>query len=167
MSEECSHNCSTCASKKNGTCGQDEATIAISQQLAIIKNKIVVLSGKGGVGKSTCAVNLAISLAMEGNRVGLLDVDLHGPSIPTMLNLRNVELKGINGKILPVSVAGMSVISVAFFLQEADAPRHLARSDEERSHPAIHQRRRMGANWTTWSSTARPEPATKRSESAS
>lgn len=122
MSEECSHNCSTCASKKNGTCGQDEATIAISQQLAIIKNKIVVLSGKGGVGKSTCAVNLAISLAMEGNRVGLLDVDLHGPSIPTMLNLQNVEIKGINGKILPVSVAGMSVISVAFFLQEADAP---------------------------------------------
>ena len=78
---ECTHNCSTCASKKNGSCGQDATTKAISEQLAKIKHKIVVLSGKGGVGKSTCAVNLAISLSMEGHKVGLLDVDLHGPSI--------------------------------------------------------------------------------------
>ena len=123
MSEsECTHNCSTCASKKNGSCGQDATTKAISEQLAKIKHKIVVLSGKGGVGKSTCAVNLAISLAMEGHKVGLLDVDLHGPSVPTMLKLQGVVPETVGDKILPVHAAGISVISVAFFLHNSDDP---------------------------------------------
>lgn len=52
-----------------------------------IKNKIVVLSGKGGVGKSTVAVNMAAELAKKGYKVGLLDVDVHGPSVPTLLGL--------------------------------------------------------------------------------
>ena len=119
---ECTHNCSTCASKKNGSCGQDATTKAISEQLAKIKHKIVVLSGKGGVGKSTCAVNLAISLAMEGHKVGLLDVDLHGPSVPTMLKLQGVVPETVGDKILPVHAAGISVISVAFFLHNSDDP---------------------------------------------
>lgn len=55
--------------------------------LCRIQKKIVVLSGKGGVGKSTVAVNLATALALNGLRVGLLDVDIHGPSVPTMLGL--------------------------------------------------------------------------------
>jgi Mrp family chromosome partitioning ATPase len=54
------------------------------------RRTLMVMSGKGGVGKSTVAVNLAVSLAREGLRVGLVDVDIHGPSIPTMLNLTKV-----------------------------------------------------------------------------
>ena len=56
--------------------------------MAHVKHKIIVLSGKGGVGKSTVAVNLATSLALEGKRVGLLDVDLHGPTVPQLLGLK-------------------------------------------------------------------------------
>ncbi len=56
-----------------------------------IKNKIVVLSGKGGVGKSTVSTNIAVSLSLKGYKVGLLDVDVHGPSIPTLLNITDSE----------------------------------------------------------------------------
>lgn len=123
MSQEtCSHNCETCASKKNGTCGASEADKAIAETLAHVKNTIVVLSGKGGVGKSTVAVNLATALRLNGFRVGLLDVDLHGPSIPTMLGLQHVAPSAEDGKILPIEYLGMKVISVAFFLPNDDDP---------------------------------------------
>lgn len=123
MSEEtCTHNCSTCPSHQNGTCGANDADKAVSETLSRIKNKIVVLSGKGGVGKSTVAVNLAASLAKAGKKVGLLDVDLHGPSIPTLLGLQHVAAESDGDKIVPVQAHGMSVISVAFFLQNEDDP---------------------------------------------
>jgi ATP-binding protein involved in chromosome partitioning len=64
--------------------------IAVKKSLDNIKRKIIVMSGKGGVGKSSTAVNLAIALALKGARVGLLDVDLHGPDIPRMLGLDGV-----------------------------------------------------------------------------
>ena len=76
---------------------------------------IVVTSGKGGVGKSTVSVNLAYSLALAGFRVGLLDVDVHGPSIPKMLHLEKYQLEAAgNGKILPPEVAGLKVMSIGF-----------------------------------------------------
>lgn len=64
--------------------------IAVKKSLGNIKRKIIVMSGKGGVGKSSTAVNLALALALKGSRVGLLDVDLHGPDIPRMLGLNGV-----------------------------------------------------------------------------
>ena len=80
-SQSCDHKCSSCSSCNDGSCHEPTAKeIRFLAQMANIKHKILVLSGKGGVGKSTVAVNLAISLAMEGRRVGLLDVDIHGPS---------------------------------------------------------------------------------------
>jgi Mrp family chromosome partitioning ATPase len=88
-----------------------------------IKHKIVVLSGKGGVGKSTVAVNLAVSLAMEGNSVGLLDVDIHGPSVPKMLRLegRTLELSK-DGTVIPADFGGLKVMSIGFLLPgEAEA----------------------------------------------
>ena len=64
----------------------------IRNRLQQIKHKILVLSGKGGVGKSTVAVNLAMSLALAGKSVGLLDIDIHGPSVPKILGLEKGEL---------------------------------------------------------------------------
>jgi len=75
-----------------------------------------VLSGKGGVGKSTVAVNLAVALKMLGKRVGLLDVDIHGPSIPTMLGLEGKTLSASAEGILPFDLDGMKVMSIGFFL---------------------------------------------------
>ncbi|MDN5280662.1 MAG: hypothetical protein PWR01_4627 [Clostridiales bacterium] len=85
-----------------------------------IGKTIVVLSGKGGVGKSTVAVNLASSLAGQGFSVGLLDIDLHGPSIPTMLNLKAKNAETIGKKLVPVNFAGIKVMSVGFLLRKKD-----------------------------------------------
>ncbi len=88
--------------------------------LCRIQKKIVVLSGKGGVGKSTVAVNLATALALNGLRVGLLDADIHGPSVPTMLGLENETLKGGQEGLFPVEFGGLKVISLGFLLQNPD-----------------------------------------------
>ena len=87
------HSCGgSCSSDGKGTCGSADAMLAqqdlaINKSLGRIKNKILVMSGKGGVGKSTVSVNLALGLARRGHKVGLMDVDLHGPDICRMLNL--------------------------------------------------------------------------------
>ncbi len=69
--------------------------VQLQSRLERIGHKIIILSGKGGVGKSTISVNLAVSLMLEGKRVGLLDVDIHGPSIPTMLGLEKEILRAV------------------------------------------------------------------------
>jgi ATP-binding protein involved in chromosome partitioning len=97
--------------------------ISLKDQLSRIKNKIVVLSGKGGVGKSTVATNIAVSLANKGYKTGLLDVDIHGPSIPIMLGLNTAKMQSYNGKVLPVSYEkGMKVASIGFILEDSDNP---------------------------------------------
>jgi Mrp family chromosome partitioning ATPase len=90
----------------------------IQQGMAPIKNKILVLSGKGGVGKSTVAVHLSVALADRGLQVGLLDVDLHGPSIPLMLGLagRRAEVK--DGALIPIDYnPNLRVFSISFILE--------------------------------------------------
>jgi len=86
-----------------------------------VKHIIAVGAGKGGVGKSTVAVMLAISLRRSGARVGLLDADVFGPSIPTMLGVPNDKPLARDGRILPVEVAGLSVMSMGFLLEAGDA----------------------------------------------
>jgi len=88
--------------------------------LCRIQKKIVVLSGKGGVGKSTVAVNLATALSLNGMRVGLLDVDIHGPSIPTMLGLEKSTLRGSAEGLFPVELGNMKIMSLGFILQNPD-----------------------------------------------
>ena len=92
------------------------------RRLSGIRHKILVLSGKGGVGKSTVAVNLAVALAMEGWKTGLLDVDFHGPSVPMLLNMTGELLKAADGdEILPLeSPYGVKVISLGFALGHTD-----------------------------------------------
>ncbi len=94
---------------------QEEA--ALRARLQSIRQKLVVLSGKGGVGKSTVAANLALSLAMSGQRVGLLDVDIHGPSIPKLMGLEG-ERPDLDGDtIQPLRVSpNLKVMSIGFLL---------------------------------------------------
>lgn len=100
----------------------EEEKRQLRENLGKIGHKIVVLSGKGGVGKSTVAVNLAVSLAEKGFSVGLLDVDIHGPSVPKLLGLEDKKLAfDASGAILPVEYKDrLKVISVGFMLQSAD-----------------------------------------------
>ena len=94
----------------------------LQQRLCRIRRKIVVLSGKGGVGKSTVAVNLAVSLLSSGKKVGLMDVDIHGPSIPTMLGLEYEQVHGEGEELIPVEKQGLKVLSIGFFLMHQDNP---------------------------------------------
>lgn len=86
-----------------------------------VKNIIAVSSGKGGVGKSTVAVNLAVSLALDGAKVGLMDADVYGPNVPLMLGVGNDQPKVFNNKIIPIEAHGVKMISMAV-LAPADKP---------------------------------------------
>jgi ATP-binding protein involved in chromosome partitioning len=89
---------------------------APEQLLPGVKNVIAVASGKGGVGKSTVAVNLAVALANDGATVGLLDADITGPNIPLMLGLDGQPTKSDQNKIVPLSRHGVKAISIQFFV---------------------------------------------------
>jgi ATP-binding protein involved in chromosome partitioning len=89
------------------------------QPLPGIKNVIAVASGKGGVGKSTTAVNLALALALDGARVGLLDADIYGPSQPRMMGLQGERPTSLDGRrIKPLEAHGIKVISIGFLIEE-------------------------------------------------
>ncbi len=94
--------------------------VEIKERLSHIRNKILVMSGKGGVGKSSIAAYLAVSLAKKGYHVGLMDVDLHGPSIPRLLGLKGGLLPSImQGKAIPVPfVSNLHVISIETLMGE-------------------------------------------------
>ncbi len=120
--------CSTCdkesCSAKNKSANESLEDFlerqALEARLCKIKHKILVLSGKGGVGKSTVAVNIAVSLMLAGKQVGLLDVDIHGPSIPKMLGLEGSSVQNNEGNIVPVEMGSLKVISLGFFLRNQD-----------------------------------------------
>jgi len=93
----------------------------LRNQIHKIKNKIVVLSGKGGVGKSTVATNIAVSLALKGKSVGLLDIDFHGPSLPKLLGLEGTQMQTSGDGIEPLYYAeNLKVMSIGFLLQHPD-----------------------------------------------
>jgi Mrp family chromosome partitioning ATPase len=138
--------CEDCLNRRNGprdvsssgkgTCGDSNCAASQRQEdeseedfkdrqklharLGRIRHKVIVLSGKGGVGKSTVAVNLATALMLSGKRVGLLDVDIHGPSIPTMLGLEGETLQASEGGPLPIEAGEMKVMSLGFLLRNPD-----------------------------------------------
>lgn len=86
-----------------------------------VKRIIAVASGKGGVGKSTVSVNLALGLHNQGYKVGILDADIYGPSVPTMLNLHQDPLVNDNNKIIPPEAYGLKIMSFGFFAPEETA----------------------------------------------
>ncbi|MFP4197912.1 MAG: P-loop NTPase, partial [Methanomassiliicoccales archaeon] len=95
----------------------------VYESLKRIKHVIVVMSGKGGVGKSTVAANLALALSMKGYETGLMDADIHGPNIPKMLKIEDAVITGDSDGLEPVVVPPhMKVMSMAFLLQGRDVP---------------------------------------------
>jgi ATP-binding protein involved in chromosome partitioning len=95
-----------------------------AENLKDVKHKLIVMSGKGGVGKSTIAVNLAYCLAKKGKAVGILDADMHGPSVPKLLGIANLPLT-VNDRerIVPFTVGpSLKVMSIAFLLRDPDSP---------------------------------------------
>jgi ATP-binding protein involved in chromosome partitioning len=93
----------------------------LQEKLFHIRRKIMVMSGKGGVGKSTVATNLAVALALRGYQVGILDADLHGPDVPRMLGIEGRHLISKGNGVEPVEVFdGLKAVSMALLAQESD-----------------------------------------------
>ncbi len=120
MAEECTHDCSTCSEN----CSSRTENLKLPANAASrIKHVIGVVSGKGGVGKSLVTTMLAVLLRREGYRVGILDADITGPSIPKAFGLKNVEIYGDqNGMIPAASKTGIDMISVNLLLGDETKP---------------------------------------------
>jgi ATP-binding protein involved in chromosome partitioning len=117
--------CDTC--DQTSSCSQQEkeahAQERLKSKLSHIKHRIMVMSGKGGVGKSTVATNLAVTLSLEGFDIGLLDADIHGPNIPKMLGIESKQVLGSGMGMIPVeALPNLKVISMAFFIGDRDNP---------------------------------------------
>jgi ATP-binding protein involved in chromosome partitioning len=118
-------NCETC--NQSSSCTQQEKETHVqgrlNTRLSHIKHRILVMSGKGGVGKSTVSTNLAVALSMDGLEIGLLDADIHGPNIPKMLGIESRPVVGSGDGMIPVEVfPGLKVMSTAFFIGNQDNP---------------------------------------------
>ena len=106
---------------KNPQQMQAEQDIAVNESLGKIKNKMLVMSGKGGVGKTSTSVNLSIALADKGYNVGVMDVDLHGPDVPRMLGLEGTPQVNENKKLNPISHSeNLKAISIESFTPNKD-----------------------------------------------
>ena len=116
MAEGCSGSCGSCSSC--GSCGGEDK---MAKKMGLISRKILVLSGKGGVGKSSVAATLALQLAASGRKVGLLDCDFHGPSLPTILGVthKKLDYSEENG-IMPLPMGNLRFLSVGLLMDDPD-----------------------------------------------
>lgn len=120
MSESCGGSCGSQESQQAAAAQQE---VAIKMSLGKIKNKILVMSGKGGVGKSTVSVNLALGLANKGYQVGLMDVDIHGPDVVRMLDLKgNIEPPASKDALVPPLKYNdnLKVVSLEYMMRDRD-----------------------------------------------
>lgn len=118
-----SQSCGSCEEEKicSNKEKEEHEEARLAQKLFHIRNKIMVMSGKGGVGKSTVTVNLAASLALQGFAVGILDADLHGPDIPRMCGAENRPLLSHGDGINPVKIfKGLRIVSMGLVSQDPD-----------------------------------------------
>jgi len=114
--------CASCASRSGARPPFAEQDAQITQTLGHIKHTLFVMSGKGGVGKSSVTVNVAVGLALKGFKVGILDVDIHGPSIPNLLGLgHGLDMDEAEEKLIPAEyLPNLHVISMDSLLQDKD-----------------------------------------------
>lgn len=124
--KECSGDCKSCPAAAMASDQERELHLQekrLQERASLVKHTYIVISGKGGVGKSTVAANLAWGFALRDKRVGLLDADLHGPTIPIMMGLSGQRVQGMGGSISPVPVfENLLVMSIGFLTQGKDDP---------------------------------------------
>jgi Mrp family chromosome partitioning ATPase len=124
MNESC-QNCpvKTCSAKERRegeTQQQFHERQALKERLCKIKHKILVVSGKGGVGKTTVAVNLAVTLSLQEKKVGLLDIDIHGPNVPKMLGVEGGRVTGTTTTLTPFRYSdNLRLMSISFLLRDS------------------------------------------------
>lgn len=117
--------CESCSSSSHCSEKEKEAheKTRLKDKLSHIRHKLMVMSGKGGVGKSTVAVNLGATLAMGGHSVGILDADIHGPNVPRMLGIDLYALEGTKEGLRPVEAyPNLKVVSMALLSRNPDSP---------------------------------------------
>ena len=111
---------SVSAAQKHSKARTDQ-DVAVERSLQRINNKFIVLSGKGGVGKTSVSVNIAIALAQKGFKVGIMDVDLHGPDVPRMLGLKGMLDLSANKKLRPISFSeNLAAVSIESLIASKD-----------------------------------------------
>ncbi len=121
--EECNQQCEGCPSAATCDSAKGKSTGLPKKADIDVRHVILVLSGKGGVGKSTVSVNLAFSLASHGYKTGLMDLDIHGPNVPKMLGIEGHRLTTLGNMIEPVRVTGnLAVVSMGFLLPDISTP---------------------------------------------
>ena len=117
--EGCTHDCSTCGHAVNGQCPsqqQPQSLLAPENAYSSVKKVIAIVSGKGGVGKSTVTANLAVALSLSGARVGILDADIYGPSMGVMFGIDQAPYVHEDKTISPVlAKGGISIVSMSMF----------------------------------------------------
>ncbi len=119
--EHCDGICGSCREKES--CTDPRALqLETKDRMAKIKHKIVVGSGKGGVGKSTVTVNLAAALQSRGYKVGILDADITGPNIPKLMGIEDLQLMAGPDGLEPADAAGIKTVSMALLLESRDSP---------------------------------------------
>ncbi len=118
-SQNCDQKCEGCPS----AAGCTDARKMPEKALINVRHVILVLSGKGGVGKSTVSVNLAFAFASRGFRTGIVDLDIHGPNVAKMLGIEGHQLTAVGDKIEPIRITGnLAAISMAFLLPKPETP---------------------------------------------
>lgn len=117
--DECGGLCDSCSQQRS--CSDPRAQGLTVKGIERIKHKILVGSGKGGVGKSTVAANLAVALMRRGYQVGLLDADITGPDIPKLLGIEDARLSGGPEGLQPASAMGIKVVSMALLLESRNS----------------------------------------------
>ena len=113
--------CSACGAGGDTKAAVDTTFTAVKARMKNVKHKIVIMSGKGGVGKTTVSVNLALALSNRGYKVGLLDADVTAPNVAKMLGISNPELFATPAGLFPPEAKGIKVISMAFLVEENQA----------------------------------------------
>src|SRR5438034_8904675 len=125
-SQLCTYTWACALCDENETCQKDKeghSRWLVNKRMSVIRHKILVMSNKGGVGKSTVTTNLAVSLALLGKEVGVVDMDIHAPNIPKMVGGEGQKLKvSAGGGIMAFQAYNIKVASMAFLLQNSDDP---------------------------------------------